>query len=137
MSMMTVKAGETVSKSVKVDDEAMVVTRKQSTKRDKGAPIAYVTTWTFNFREVAMKDILELASRTVNIAMQGKFRKCKESEIDSWDGKEFNVKEWLDSGGRQKLSNEEKVKRVFNDMSEDEKKAMLQELSALISPQAE
>lgn len=135
--MLTVKTGDKVERNVSINESDMIVERRQSTKRKADDPVAYVTTWTFDFSKVGMKDLLELASRTVNIAMQGQFRKCPVAEINDWDGKEFDVKEWLDAGGRQKLSKEEKVKRVFDGMSEEEKLKLLDDLSALMKPQAE
>lgn len=111
-------------RTVSVDTDGMMVSRKHVTRHKTGD--VYLT-WSFDFTDCSQSQILELASRAVLIGTRPEFKKVPAAIIDEWDGRTFNVADFM-SRERTAKSSPDKVKTMFAGLSDDEKADLLKDL---------
>ena len=95
------------------------------TTKHKADGQAFEMGWTLDFENVTDEQLLELATRSVVIGIQRKFRDAK-GKPDDWNGKTFDVAELLnESRKREKLDPMEAARRLLAGMSEADREAVL------------
>lgn len=122
--MKIVKQGEKAARSVTVNGdmvERVHVTLNKPTKAE------YQLTWSFNFEDVTREELLIIASRALVIAYRPDFKTTKANDLQAWDNRTFNVREYLDSE-RAKVDDLEKVRRLMAKLTPEQKKAILTQL---------
>lgn len=95
-----------VAKGTKVTNEPVVngttVTRDVITQNGGKEGPYYQDTWTFDFKDVTRQELMILASRTLTIERQQKFRAAKVADLPSFKGLRTVVRTYLDSKRRRK-----------------------------------
>lgn len=88
-------------------------------------------TWHFDYNGVSRDELCELASRSLVITMRAPFKTLDAPEASEWDGRTFNVREWLDTERRQPADKVGSAKKAFDKLSEAERQNLLKELGVL------
>lgn len=83
---------------------------------------------TFDFTDVDYKDVLRLAAETLVIRWRGAFKNADKVD-ETADNQIVNVKKQL-RGAKPRMSREDKLTRIFAEMTKEEKAALLAQLSA-------
>lgn len=130
--MQTVPANETVSRSIEVDGDCVNVT--VTAKPEAKSPEKYVMDWTFDFGTATREDILRLATQSLVILMQRKFREAveKKEDLEKFNGVLFDVAELI-SDTRQSKSPVEKAESLVAKMSEAQKAELLKMLQSQVA----
>lgn len=125
--MHIVKQGEKGRRETIVKDD--VATVHHVTQNGYGDNAQhYQLTWHFNFKDVTREELEELAAKhlTINVSPgRAAFKKEEKPSEDEWDDRTYNVREWLDSERKQRLSRLEKAQRLTSGMTEEEKAELL------------
>jgi len=114
--------------SKKIDGRKLTATL--AVKPDAKAPVATECEWELDFDNVTDDQLLELASRSVIITLQGRFRRAKPVDRDGFKKLTVDVAEELkrEPAG---VATPEKVKKAFSNLSDADKAALLAELQAV------
>lgn len=121
--------GEVISRNTIVDvDENTVL--KQHVTFNKPTQSGYILDWVFNFSDVSIKELMELASRDLVIKHRPAFKLCPKADLEPWDTKTFSVRDFLDREGGVKLSPVERATRAVAKLSNDERLALIESLES-------
>lgn len=96
-----------------------------------------LTTWHFDFANVSRRELIVLAGRSLVISLRGRFKAAKVADAEKWDGRTINVREWLDTKRREKVSRADKAKALMGSATAEEKRAMLEMLRAALEDSEE
>lgn len=128
MSATIIKQGETFSKVTRIETEDLVTVRRATAWKgpQKGAEIKakYACEWQFDYENVTRDELLKLATDSMVIDVQSKFRTIPESQLNDECEKTISVREWLDSK-RQTVSQEEKARKALAALDPETRAALL------------
>lgn len=127
--MHTVPKGTKVDRSETIDGSLVtkpVVTENHATKA------FYSDVWQLDFANVTESELLTLATRTVVIDLQGKFRKAKGANVKDWAGLKVSVRKHLDSKRQRKTAAEkyEAARQAARQLTKEDLLAELKRLEA-------
>ena len=109
-----------------------VATVQHATVHPKLAPTESKTriqlTWRFDFKDVSRDELCEIASRSLVITMRAPFKTLDNPSPEEWNGKQFNVREWLDTERRQPADKVGNARKAIEKLSEAERLALLEAL---------
>ena len=124
------KGEKGVNKIMTADD---VVRMDHQTVHPKLAPRAtgmrIMLHWTFDFANVSRLELLELAARSLVITFRAPFKTLDEPKVEDWDGKTFNVREWIDNEKRQPQDKVAKARKAFDGLSKDQIRELLADMN--------
>lgn len=130
MAFRILLKGEKGVNSCKIDGD--VVTLQHQTVHPKLAPREtgerISLTWHFDFTDVSRNELLELAARSLVITMRAPFKTLDAPSPSDWDDKTFDVREWIDNEKRKPADKLANARKAFQNLSEDEKAALLEQL---------
>jgi len=131
MDFRILSKGEKGVNSVKTDGD--VVSMQHQTVHPKIAPRAtgqrIMLHWTFDFANVSRLELLELAARSLVITFRAPFKTLDEPKVEDWDGKTFNVREWIDNEKRQPQDKVAKARKAFDGLSKEQIKELLADMN--------
>ena len=122
-----------VAKGTRVDRdetvEGRVLTKSVVTQHGGRDGPYYLDTWTFDFSKVTTNELLVLATRSLVIEVQGRFRRAKAEDLKGFDGYKCSVREYLDKKRRGKSAEERKKEAmdIAKKLSREELLALLEE----------
>jgi len=107
--MKQVLKGTTVTRDETIDGR--VVTKDVSTL-NAASDANYLDTWTFDYTNVSEDELLVLATRSLVIEAQGKFRRAKSDKLSKFDRLSVNVREYLDNKRKKSTPEQRKAKAI-------------------------
>lgn len=126
---MVVQKGESVSRQTTIDaDNKLVFMFNVSNNRKTGHN--YKVQWDFDFSNCTQDEIYALAARSAVIAYRKNFRNVSESSIPNYAHKTIDVHKEIMAVERKTLSDSEKVTNLLDQLSDEEKAAILSQYSA-------
>ena len=127
------KGEKGVNKIMTADD---VVRMDHQTVHPKLAPRAtgmrIMLEWIFDFHNVTRLELLELAARSLVITFRAPFKTLDEPKVEDWDGKTFNVREWIDNEKRKPVDKKLVAASAFKAMSVAEQQEFLKSIGVEI-----
>lgn len=127
--MKIVPRGTTVARDEQIAGRQVT---KEVVTLNKAEKTTYQDTWKLNFEGVSDEELIRLATRSLVIELQQKFRDSKAADVKKWDSLSLSVREHLD-GKRKRLTSEEKKSRAMEavktaGVSADDLRKMLEEM---------
>lgn len=104
--------------------EGDVMTCKHVTEHKTGK--MYLT-WKLDYTDVTREQLIDLATRSVKIALRPQFKKVPTEQVSSWVARTFSVLEYLERE-KSTASPMEKAERNIALLSDAEKAALLKKL---------
>lgn len=127
-------AGEK-GKSVERTQEGNILVRCRHTTLHQATGKYFNLTTTFDWKDVTPDDILKQATETMLIRWRTAFKDADTVDGDA-DNQVISVKQML-KGQRPKFTKAQRVERVVDSMTPDEKRALLQKLQAQLVEEGE
>lgn len=132
--LKTVGAREPISKGISIDLENSKTTSIVTCKNAADAATKTVHEWCYDFSKVSQGEILKLATASLNITMQRKFREAVKAgedwdNEDSWGKITFDVADILAETKRQSKTTVERAETLIAKLSDAERERLLAQLT--------